>query len=164
MDWVLVHRLGLELHPDKTRVVDVRDGHQGFDFLGFHHQKVESWRWRGKRYLQYWPSRRASQRVRARINAITAPRARLREPVRSLVAELNLEIFVPYFLGGLNRVPEWFNSVRSDNKRVAHLAAAVRLSAPGHALAAGVNETGTQLLVVMPFLSSHWKLPYRRQT
>ena len=86
---LILARLGLELHPDKTRVVDVRDGHQGFDFLGFHHQKVESWRWRGKRYLQYWPSRRASQRVRARINAITAPRSRLRESVRSLVAELN---------------------------------------------------------------------------
>ena len=86
---LILARLGLELHPDKTRVVDVRDGHQGFDFLGFHHQKVESWRWRGKRYLQYWPSRRASQRVRARINAITAPRSRLREPVRPLVAELN---------------------------------------------------------------------------
>jgi RNA-directed DNA polymerase len=87
---VILARLGLTLHPDKTRVVDVRDGQQGFDFLGFHHQKVESWRWRGRRYLQYWPSRRASQRVRARINAITAPRARLREPVRSIVAELNL--------------------------------------------------------------------------
>ena len=87
---VILARLGLTLHPDKTRVVDVRDGQQGFDFLGFHHQKVESWRWRGKRYLQSWPSRRASQPARARINAITAPRARLREPVRSLVAELNL--------------------------------------------------------------------------
>jgi group II intron reverse transcriptase/maturase len=86
---LILARLGLELHPDKTRVVDVRDGHQGFDFLGFHHQKVESWRWRGKRYLQYWPSRRASQQVRARIKAITAPRSRLREPVRSLVEELN---------------------------------------------------------------------------
>jgi hypothetical protein len=87
---VILARLGLTLHPDKTRVVDVRDGQQGFDFLGFRHQKVESWRWRGKRYLQYWPSRRASQRVRARINAITAPRARLREAVRSIVEELNL--------------------------------------------------------------------------
>jgi RNA-directed DNA polymerase len=81
--------LGLTLHPDKTRVVDVRDGQHGFDFLGFHHQKVESWRWRGKRYLHQWPNRRATQRVRARINALTAPRSRLKEPVRSIVTELN---------------------------------------------------------------------------
>ena len=86
---LILARLGLTLHPEKTQVVDVRDGRQGFDFLGSHHRKVESWRWRGKRYLQAWPSRRATQRVRARITALTAPRARLRAPARTLVAELN---------------------------------------------------------------------------
>jgi group II intron reverse transcriptase/maturase len=85
----ILGRLGLVLHPDKTRVVDVRDGRQGFDFLGFHHRKVASWRWRGRRYLQQWPGRRAMQRVRDRVKAITAPRYRLKEPVELLVAELN---------------------------------------------------------------------------
>ena len=28
--------LGLTLHPDKTRVVDLREGREGFDFLGCH--------------------------------------------------------------------------------------------------------------------------------
>ena len=28
--------LGLELHPDKTKVVDLREGREGFDFLGWH--------------------------------------------------------------------------------------------------------------------------------
>ena len=28
--------LGLSLHPDKTRVVDLREGHEGFDLLGSH--------------------------------------------------------------------------------------------------------------------------------
>ena len=86
---LILARLGLTLHPDKTRVVDVRDGRQGFDFLGFHCRKVESWRWRGKRYLNRWPSRRAMQRVRDRIKAITAPRHRLPEPVHPIVVELN---------------------------------------------------------------------------
>jgi RNA-directed DNA polymerase len=86
---LILARLGLELHPDKTGVVDVRDGRQGFDFLGFHHRKVASWRWRGKRYLQRWPSRRAMQRIRARVKAITAPRHRLPEPVKPIVTELN---------------------------------------------------------------------------
>jgi len=27
--------LGLRLHPDKTRIVDLRGGAEGFDFLGF---------------------------------------------------------------------------------------------------------------------------------
>lgn len=86
---LILARLGLVLHPDKTRVVDVRDGRQGFDFLGFHCRKLESWRWRGKRYLNRWPNRRAMQRVRDRIKAITAPRHRLPEPVQPLVVELN---------------------------------------------------------------------------
>jgi group II intron reverse transcriptase/maturase len=86
---LILARLGLTLHPDKTRVVDVRDGRQGFDFLGFHCRKVESWRWRGKRYLNRWPRRRAMQRVRDRIKAITAPRHRLPEPIEPIVTELN---------------------------------------------------------------------------
>ena len=32
-------RLGLELHPDKTRRVELYDGEQGFDFLGCHFRK-----------------------------------------------------------------------------------------------------------------------------
>jgi hypothetical protein len=86
---VILERLGLSLHPEKTRLVFLGDGRQGFDFLGFHHRKVASWKWRGKRYLQRWPSRRAMQHVRARIKAITAPRHRLPEPVEPLVDELN---------------------------------------------------------------------------
>ena len=81
--------LGLTLHPEKTRVVFVGDGTQGVDFLGFHHRKVESWRYRGKRYLHQWPSRRAMQRVRERVKALTAPRHRLPEPVSGIVAEVN---------------------------------------------------------------------------
>jgi group II intron reverse transcriptase/maturase len=86
---LVLTRLGLTLHPTKTRVVGVGDGREGFDFLGFHCRKVESWRWRGKRYLQYWPSRRAMQAIRDRVKAITAPRHRLPEPVQTIVAEVN---------------------------------------------------------------------------
>ena len=54
-----------------------------------HCRKVESWRYRGRRYLQRWPNRRAMQRMRDRIKAISAPRYRLREPAQPLVDELN---------------------------------------------------------------------------
>ena len=36
---VILERLGLELHPDKTRRVELYDGKQGFDFLGCHLHK-----------------------------------------------------------------------------------------------------------------------------
>jgi group II intron reverse transcriptase/maturase len=86
---MILDRLKLRLHSEKTRVVALADGCDGFDFLGFHCRKVESWRRRGHRYLQYWPGRRAMQRVRDRIKAITAPRSRLKEPLPPLLAELN---------------------------------------------------------------------------
>src|SRR6266446_3030138 len=86
---IILKRLKLTLHPDKTQVVWVGDGRQGFDFLGFHCRKVESWKYRGKRYLQRWPSQRAMQRVRGRVKAITAPRHRLPEPIEPIVAEVN---------------------------------------------------------------------------
>src|SRR6266487_1355571 len=86
---VILNRLKLTLHPTKTQVVYVGDGRQGLDFLGFHCQKVESWKYRGKRYLQRWPGRRAMQRVRDRIKAITAPRHRLLESIEPIVAAVN---------------------------------------------------------------------------
>jgi RNA-directed DNA polymerase len=63
--------LGLHLHPGKTRVVCLSRGWQGFDFLGFHHHKVESWRWRGRWYLHRWPADRAMNAIRAKIRAAT---------------------------------------------------------------------------------------------
>jgi RNA-directed DNA polymerase len=66
--------IGLRLHPDKTRVVDLRGGAQGFDFLGFHHRMVESWKRRGRFYLQRWPSDRAMASIRAKVKQRTSPR------------------------------------------------------------------------------------------
>jgi RNA-directed DNA polymerase len=63
--------LGLHLHPDKTRIVELTRGRQGFDFLGFHHHKVESWRRRGRWYLQRWPADRAMNAIRAKIRKAT---------------------------------------------------------------------------------------------
>lgn len=63
--------LGLQLNPDKTRLVDLTRGKEGFDFLGFHLHKVESWKWKNHWYLQRWPSARAMKAIRAKIRAET---------------------------------------------------------------------------------------------
>src|SRR5215216_1493258 len=63
--------LGLHLHPDKTRIVGLTKGRQGFDFLGFHHHKVASLRWRGRYYRQRWPATRAMNAIRAKIREAT---------------------------------------------------------------------------------------------
>jgi group II intron reverse transcriptase/maturase len=67
-------RLGLRLHPDKTRIVCLRHGDGGFDFLGFHHRMVESWKRPGRFYLQHWPSPRAMASIRAKVRERTQRR------------------------------------------------------------------------------------------
>jgi len=81
-------RLDLEIHPEKTRIVDLRDGSEGFDFLGFHHRRVPSRRQPGRAYLQRWPSKRAQNSIRRRIRETTAPRALLSLSLGEMVARI----------------------------------------------------------------------------
>jgi group II intron reverse transcriptase/maturase len=80
--------MGLHLHPDKTRIVHLAGGRQGFDFLGFHHHKVESWKHRGRYYLQKWPSEAAMASIRTAIRDRTS-RRQVGRPIRAVVADLN---------------------------------------------------------------------------
>ena len=66
--------LGLRLHPDKTRVVNLTRGNAGFDFLGFHHHKVASWRDRTRFWLQRWPAPRAMASIRGKVRELTSRR------------------------------------------------------------------------------------------
>ena len=46
---VILKRLGLELHPDKTRRVELYDGKEGFDFLGCRlHKRISGKLWEQK--------------------------------------------------------------------------------------------------------------------
>ena len=86
----ILQRLGLELHPDKTRRAELFDGKEGFDFLGCHlHKRMSGtlWEKKGKRlyFLHRWPSRRAMNRVRQRIRELT-PRGRRHADLREVIA------------------------------------------------------------------------------
>ena len=63
--------LGLQLHPDKTRIVSLAHGREGFDFLGFHHRMVKSWKRRGRYFLNKWPSARAMASIRGKVRERT---------------------------------------------------------------------------------------------
>uniref|UniRef100_UPI002609459A group II intron maturase-specific domain-containing protein n=1 Tax=Mycobacterium sp. TaxID=1785 RepID=UPI002609459A len=85
--------LGLWLHPEKTKVVDLRDGREGLDFLGCHFRARMSGRlWEQKRiiryYLQRWPSQAAMVRLRAKVRNLTG-RNRVGLDVRDVIAALN---------------------------------------------------------------------------
>jgi len=99
--------LGLRLHPDKTRVVDLREGKEGFDFLGCHlRARMSGKLWEQKRIIRYylhrWPSQRSMKRARQRIKALTA-RSQVGQELAAVIARLNL------FLRG------WGNYFRNGN-------------------------------------------------
>jgi RNA-directed DNA polymerase len=85
--------LGLRLHPDKTKVVDLRNGRDGLDFLGCHFRARMSGRlWEQRRivryYLHRWPSQRAMTRLRDKVRARSG-RNRSGIDIRDVIAELN---------------------------------------------------------------------------
>jgi group II intron reverse transcriptase/maturase len=90
---IILERLKLTLHPEKTRRVELTDGKDGFDFLGCHLHKRVSGRQleRGIRryYLQRWPSRRSMKRVRQRVKALTGRDRNGVKDVRVLIRDLN---------------------------------------------------------------------------
>ena len=87
----LLAELGLQPKAAKTRIVQLTEGGEGVDFLGFHHRLVRSRPRRGAvafTYLARWPSRQAMQHARDRIRFLTM-RARLVAPTEQVVQELN---------------------------------------------------------------------------
>jgi group II intron reverse transcriptase/maturase len=91
---LILARLKLELHPDKTRRVELTQGREGFDFLGCHLRKRMSgpmWERYGKAYyfLHRWPSARSMQRVRQRVKELTGRHRNGVKDVRVLIADLN---------------------------------------------------------------------------
>ncbi len=85
--------LGLRLHPGKTKVVDLREGREGLDFLGCHFRARMSGRlWEQQRivryYLHRWPSQQAMKRLRDKIRARTG-RNRVGQDIREVIADLN---------------------------------------------------------------------------
>jgi group II intron reverse transcriptase/maturase len=95
--------LRLRLHPDKTRLVELGLGKEGFDFLGCYLRIVKS-RFKGRRYLFRWPSVKAMTAIRAKIHELTSRRrwAGMKD-IRDVIQVLN-----PVLRG-------WGNYFRSGN-------------------------------------------------
>jgi group II intron reverse transcriptase/maturase len=86
----MLGQLRLELHPDKTREVDLRYGRGSFDFLGCTLRKKRSIL-RNPRlsFLQRRPSARAMKRIRSRVRELTDRRTYGVKDVRDVIARLN---------------------------------------------------------------------------
>lgn len=142
---IVLARLGLELHPDKTRTVDLSRGCEGFDFLGCHLRKRMSgpiWERERKRvyFLHRWPSARSMKRVRQRVKELT-PRSRCHGDLRVVIGELNpvLRGWGNYF--GTGNAAAKFNQVDTYVwKRLKTL----RVKRKGRSLRAGEAERWTR--------------------
>jgi group II intron reverse transcriptase/maturase len=104
---IIFDRLKLTLHPEKTRIVNLTDGQEGFNFLGCHLQKRLSGRLletKGIRryYLQRWPSAKSMKRVREKIHGLTDRSRNGVKDVRVLIGDLNpvLRGWGNYFCNG----------------------------------------------------------------
>lgn len=88
VQWVM-DELGLTLHPEKTKLVDLREGKESFTFLGCTIRKRRSiQRVPWKHYVQRWPSPKAMKKIRTRIHELTDHRTESRD-VKELIASLN---------------------------------------------------------------------------
>ena len=89
---LVMERLGLRLHPAKTRLVDLRHGKEGFVFLGCTIGKKRSIqrnpRWH---FMQRWPSPKATKKLRDRVCEHTRARQSGKD-VKQAIAELTLVI------------------------------------------------------------------------
>jgi group II intron reverse transcriptase/maturase len=86
---MILDRLRLTLHPDKTRVVRLGLGQEGFTFLGCYIRVMRS-HFKGRTYVFRWPSPRAMARVRERVRELTSRvrRAGMRD-MREVIRDLN---------------------------------------------------------------------------
>jgi RNA-directed DNA polymerase len=111
----ILSELGLTLKDAKTRIVELREGGEGLDFLGFHHRWVRG-NTPASRHLSFlarWPSRQAMAHARGRIRELT-DRRRLRLPVEVVVQDVNR------FLRGWAGYFRYGNSAKDFDKITFH--------------------------------------------
>jgi RNA-directed DNA polymerase len=112
---LIMARLGLTLHPEKTRFVDLRRGKEGFTFLGCMNRKRRSIQRRPDRhYMHRWPSPKAMKRVGERVHDLTDARHSGAKDVTEIIASVNPVIrgWANYFRTGtadreFNRI-DWY--------------------------------------------------------
>jgi group II intron reverse transcriptase/maturase len=110
----MLNRLGLELHKDKTRVVNASEG---FDFLGIHFRLCEVRKKNPKltQTCKLWPSDRSMKRIKQRIREVIGRRYGM--SLEKMIAELN-----PVIRGWNN----YHIKVHPERKRLTKLNAFVR--------------------------------------
>lgn len=87
----IMGKLDLSINRDKSKLVNLWNDIDGFDFLGFHNRKLPIRRKGGNTLyvMAHIPKKNAMKKMRAKIKAYTAPRNKLYLDIRELVKGLN---------------------------------------------------------------------------
>jgi RNA-directed DNA polymerase len=82
-DW-----LGLEINREKTRTIELKDGKETLDFLGYSFRFEKDRQGRPWRYLNLHPSNKSLEKEREKIRELTGPQ-QCWKPVSRVIAEVN---------------------------------------------------------------------------
>ena len=87
-------RLELEMNLEKSKLVNIWDNKEGFDFLGLHHRKFKVLKPGGKEmhFLQSIPSKKAMRKMKATFKAYISPRNRLFWQLEDFIPGLNRKV------------------------------------------------------------------------
>ncbi|CAG7653352.1 hypothetical protein PAESOLCIP111_06744 [Paenibacillus solanacearum] len=90
----IMERLELTLHPEKTRIVGLWTGKEGFDFLGMHHRKTKAETSQNRVYYttQQWLCTKAEKHIREVVKERLAPPKMRHVSFQEHVDWLNLRI------------------------------------------------------------------------
>lgn len=98
----IMDKLELHINREKSKLVDLQNGREGFDFLGLHHRKYPIRKKGGITIyvMSHVPSKKAMQKMRTRIKEYTKPRNKLFWEMKDMVEGLNpiLRGFRNYYL------------------------------------------------------------------
>lgn len=110
---LIMRKLELELHPKKTRIVNLWDGKDGFDFLGFHHRRIMQENGKGQKYKEtiQFPSKKSMKSMREKLKQILNNRAMLKIDIKEMVKIVNRRLvgFKNYY--GLKYADKHLNKI-----------------------------------------------------
>ncbi|WP_251026579.1 MULTISPECIES: reverse transcriptase domain-containing protein [unclassified Bacillus (in: firmicutes)] len=110
----IMGKLDLSINRNKSRLVNLWNDIDGFDFLGFHNRKFLIRRKGGNTLyvMSHIPKRNAMKKMRAKIKAYTEPRNKLYLDISDLVKGLNrkLQGFKNYYLLSTH-AKKWLNRI-----------------------------------------------------
>ncbi len=90
----IMGKLDLRLHPVKTKIINIWDGTEGFDFLGLHHRRFSKINKKGNRYGEtyQYPSKKAMKKMKRTVKESINQRYLLVKTEEELIKVLNLKI------------------------------------------------------------------------